>query len=147
MKRAILAFLGGLVSWVLVASVLNRGLRLALEGYAAAEPKMTFTLGMMAARLTIGAMTSVIAGAMAGWIAPLSSRVAWILGVLLLVVFIPGHVRLWTTFPLWYHMTFLVTLVPLVVLGSWLTRAGRSDKSVADDANRDHGDATARRDS
>jgi hypothetical protein len=107
---------------------------------------MTFTLGMMAARLTIAAITSVIAGAMAGWIAPLSSRVAWILGVLLLVMFIPDHVRLWTTFPIWYHMTFLVTLVPLVVLGSWLTQARTSDKSVAD-ANRDHGDAMARRDS
>jgi hypothetical protein len=130
MKRAILAVLGGLVTWILVVSVLNRGLRLALEGYSAAEPRMTFTLGMMAARLTIGAVTSVIAGAMSGWIAPLSSRVAWILGVLLLVVFIPDHVRLWSSFPVWYHMTFLVTLVPLVVLGSWLRRARTSDESV-----------------
>jgi hypothetical protein len=56
--------------------------------------------------------------------------------VLLLVVFIPDHVRLWSIFPVWYHMTFLVTLVPLVVLGSWLARPRTSSKPVPDDANR-----------
>ena len=40
MKRSILAFIVGLVVWVLVASLLNRVLRLALEGYAAAEPQI-----------------------------------------------------------------------------------------------------------
>jgi hypothetical protein len=132
MKRAILAFLAGLVTWLLVVSVLDRGLRIALAGYAVAEPKMTFTLGMMGARLTIAAMTSVIAGAAAGWIAPVGMRVAWVLGAILLAVFIPEHVRLWNTFPVWYHLTFLVTLLPLVVLGSWLTRARTSGRPAAD---------------
>ncbi len=48
-------FIVGLMAWVLVASLLNRVLRLALEGYAAAEPQMVFTHGMMAARLALGA--------------------------------------------------------------------------------------------
>ena len=43
MARSILPFVAGLVAWVLVASVLNRGLRLAFGGYAAAEPQMAFT--------------------------------------------------------------------------------------------------------
>ena len=51
MKRYIVAFLVGLASWVVVASVLNRGLRVALAGYALAEPTMTFTLSMKVARL------------------------------------------------------------------------------------------------
>jgi len=132
MKRAILAFLAGIVTWLLVVSVLDRGLRIALAGYAAAEPKMTFTLGMMAARLTIAAVTSVIAGAAAGWISPAGVRVAWVMGAILLVVFLPEHVRLWNSFPIWYHLTFLVTLVPLIVLGSWLTRTRRSARPPAD---------------
>jgi hypothetical protein len=33
------------------------------------------------------------------------------------------HVRLWSLFPFWYHLVFLATLIPLVVLGSRLTRA------------------------
>jgi hypothetical protein len=131
MKRAILAFFAALVTWLLMVSVLNRGLRIALTGYAVAEPKMTFTVGMMIARLTIAAITSVIAGAVAGWISPMGVRVAWVMGALLLVLFIPEHVRLWNAFPLWYHSTFLVTLVPLVVLGSWLTRTRTSGRPPA----------------
>jgi len=132
MKRAILAFLAGLVTWLLVVSVLDRGLRIALAGYAAAEPKMTFTVGMMAARLTIAAVTSVIAGAVAGWISPRGLRVAWVMGAILLVAFLPVHARLWNTFPLWYHLTFLGTLLPLVVLGSWLTGTRTSGRPAAD---------------
>ena len=132
MKRAILAFLAGLVTWLFVVSVLDRGLRIALAGYAVAEPKMTFTPGMMAARLTIAALTSVIAGAVAGWISRGSVRVAWVVGAILLAVFLPEHVRLWNAFPIWYHLTFLGTLLPLVVLGSWLTRTRTSGRPAAD---------------
>jgi hypothetical protein len=123
MKRAIVAFIVGAVVWVLVVSVLNRALRLIVPGYAAAEPGMAFTLGMMAARLIIGAITSVAAGAVTAAVAPASPRVPWVLGVVLLAVFLPEHLRLWRLFPLWYHLTFLVTLVPLVILGARLTRA------------------------
>ena len=120
MKRAILAFLAGLVTWVLVVSVLDRILRLTIEGYAAGEPTMTFTLGMMTARLTIAIITSVVAGAVVGWIAKSNTRVAWVLGVVLVAVFIPSHVHFYDRFPIWYHLTFLVTLAPLIAAGSWL---------------------------
>ena len=122
MKRPVLAFIAGAVAWVLVVSVLNRALRIIVPGYAAAEPGMAFTLGMMAARLIIAAITSLAAGAVTAAIAPVSPRVPWVLGVVLLVGFIPEHLRLWSLFPPWYHLTFLVTLVPLVVLGARLTQ-------------------------
>ena len=89
MKRAILAFAAGLVLWILVISVLNRGLRVLMPGYALAEPTMSFTLGMQ---------------------------------VLLLIAFVPVHVQLWSLFPFWYHLVFLGTLVPLMLLGSRLSR-------------------------
>lgn len=123
MKRPILAFAVGLVAWVLVSSVLNRALRVFVLGYASAEPTMSFNLGMLCARLVIAALTSIIAGAVAAWIAPSSPRVPVLLGTALLVAFIPFHVQLWSLFPFWYHLVFLATLIPLVVLGSWLTRA------------------------
>ena len=122
MKRAILACVAGLVSWAVTASLIDRVLRLGLEGYAAAEPTMTFTLGMMAARLTMGAMASLAAGAIVGWITRGSLRVALVLGVIVLAAFLPAHVSLWNKFPVWYHLTFLLPLVPLVVLGSRLTQ-------------------------
>lgn len=123
MKRPILAFAAGLALWLLVISVLNRGLRIFVMGYAAAEPTFSFTLGMLALRLVIAALTSLIAGAVAAWIAPSSPRVPVLVGATLLVAFIPVHVRLFSLFPLWYHLVFLGTLIPLVVLGARLPRA------------------------
>ena len=46
-----------------------------------------------------------------------------LVGATLLVAFIPVHVRLFSLFPLWYHLVFLGTLIPLVVLGARLPRA------------------------
>ena|SRR5215469_10724235 len=122
MKRSILALIVGLAVWVLVASLLNRGLRLALGGYAAAEPRMTFTHAMMAARLALGALASLAAGAVTRAVAPSSTRALWMLGAVLLATFIPAHVQLWPKFPVWYHLVFLATLVPLALLGGMFTR-------------------------
>jgi hypothetical protein len=122
MKRSILAVIVGLLVWVVVVSLLNRGLRIGLTGYAAAEPTLNFTLGMKLARLIIGALSSLAAGAVAARITRPKLSAAWVLGVIILVAFIPGHIRIWAKFPVWYHLTFLLTLVPLVALGGWLGR-------------------------
>ena len=131
MKRSVPAFFAALVTWVLVASLFNRVLRYGLEGYALAEPTMTFTLGMMFARLIVGAVSSLAAGAVIGWIAPNSPRTPWVFAVLLLAAFIPEHIQLWRLFPVWYHLSFLLTLVPLVILGALTTRMRTGGRTMA----------------
>lgn len=131
MKRSIVAFIGGLATWVVVVSLINRGLRFGFEGYALAEPALQFTLGMMAARLAMAAVTSVVAGAVTKAIAPASSYAPWALGVFLFVAFVPQHIWLWQSFPIWYHLTFLLTLVPLVGFGSWLLQRTRARTAPA----------------
>ena len=132
MKRSIVACAAGLVVWILVVSVLNRLLRRFLTGYAAAEPAMNFTFRMMVARLAIAAVTSVIAGAVVPRIAPAAARLPWLVGAILLAIFIPEHVlQLWQKFPVWYHLTFLITLVPLVVLGAHLARGVAAERAAA----------------
>jgi hypothetical protein len=123
MKRSIFALVAGLLLWALVATLVNRGLRAGLPGYALAEPAMTFTLGMKVARLILGALASLAAGAATGRIAPSRRSLPWVLGAIILAAFIPIHVQLWARFPVWYHLTFLGTLVPLVALGAALTRS------------------------
>jgi hypothetical protein len=130
-KAALVACVAGLVVWVLLVSILNRLLRLLLTGYAAAEPGMNFTLSMMVARLTIAAITSLVAGAVVTRIAPAATALPWLVGVILLVVFVPGHVLVWQKFPVWYHLTFLLTLVPLVVLGAHFSRSLAAARAVA----------------
>ena len=131
MKRLIFAFVAGLALWLVVATLLNLGLRAGLAGYALAEPTMSFTLGMKVARLILGALASLAAGAAAGLIAPSRTGLPWVLGAVVLAAFIPVHVQLWGKFPVWYHLVFLGTLVPLVVLGAALIRS-RSRKSATE---------------
>ena len=134
MKRSIFAVVAGLVVWMLVATLLNFGLRAGIAGYTQAEPALTFTLGMKVARLILGALASLAAGAAAGLIAPLKTAPRWVLGALILVFFIPVHVQIWSKFPVWYHLVFLGTLLPLVLLGGTLTRPrpGASPTAFAD---------------
>jgi hypothetical protein len=45
MKRSILACLAGLLTWIIVVTVINRVLRLSLPNYTSAEQTLQFTLG------------------------------------------------------------------------------------------------------
>jgi len=118
MRRTIAGVIVGLIAWALVVTVLNWGLRLWLPGYLQAEPSMVFTLTMKLARLSIAVVSSLAAGALVRVVAPASRWAPWIVGLIVLALFLPAHVSLWYRFPIWYHLTFLVPLVPLVVLGA-----------------------------
>jgi hypothetical protein len=121
MIRATLAVIVGLIAWVICATALDVLLRLTLPGYAAAEPQLQFTLGMMIARLALpGAVPSLVAGFATAWIARRKARVVAILAIILVAVFLPSHYHFWTKFPLWYHLTFLGSLLLLTVCGARL---------------------------
>jgi hypothetical protein len=119
MTRNILGVVAGLVVWLLVAAILGVVMRNSWPAYAAVAETMSFTLPMMFARLSIGAVATLSAGVVTALIT--RSAVARLIpGVLLLIAFIPQHVMLWDKFPIWYHLTFLLSLVPLTYLGSRL---------------------------
>ena len=122
MIRNIGAIVGGLVAWIVIATILDRGMRLAWPEYAAALPSMVFTLPMMFARLTEGAITTVAAGAINRLVACVPLWPALVQGAIILLLFLPVHYRLWHNFPVWYHLTFLGYLIPLTLLGSWFAR-------------------------
>jgi len=120
MKRSILACLAGLLTWIIVVSVINRILRLSMPNYTAAEHSLQFTLGMKWARLLMAIVTSVAAGAVAGWISRSGRWAPWIVGGVVLAMFLPLHIAIWSKFPAWYHLTFLLTIIPAVLVGALL---------------------------
>jgi hypothetical protein len=119
MVRGIASVVAGLCAWTIVATAANLLLRFAWPGYAAVEPAMSFTLGMLGVRLAIGALASVAAGFSAAWIAKGTGAPVRVLAALLLLMFIPVHYRLWDKFPIWYHLTFLASLIPFTLLGAF----------------------------
>jgi len=120
------AVIAALVTWFFVATVVNLALRALWPHYHEAEIAFNFTLAMKFARLVLGAISTLVAGFVAAWIDKGRMRAAMLTGMVLLGLFIPGHYRIWDKFPVWYHLTFLVSLLPLTLLGAALNhRAGR----------------------
>jgi hypothetical protein len=120
--KTIGAVIVGVVTWFLVATVLNLALRAWWPHYHEAELAFNFTFAMKLARLVLGAISSLGAGFVAEWIGKGRLSAATLTGIVLLGLFIPGHYRLWSKFPVWYHLTFLVSLLPLTLLGVALYR-------------------------
>jgi hypothetical protein len=121
MLRSILAVVAGVLAWGIVVTILNLGLRHGWPAYAAVEKAMLFTVPMMAARLSISGISSLVSGFAAAAVGR-SGQAALIAGVLLLLIFVPIHYMIWSKFPLWYHLTFLVSLPLLSVIGGRFSR-------------------------
>lgn len=130
MKRSILAFLAGLLTWVVVVSVIDRVLRLSLPDYTAAEKTLQFTLSMKWARLLMAIVTSLAAGAVTAWISQSNRWVPLIVGSVVFVVFVPVHIAVWSKLPVWYHLTFLLTIIPTVLAGALLSPGRNKDHNA-----------------
>ena len=122
MARRTLGVVVGLAVWVLVVSVAGLVMRETWPSYARVADAMTFTLPMMMARLAIGAVATLAMGLATSVVTRRSLVATLSAGAVLLCAFIPEHISLWDKFPVWYHLTFLSSLVPLAYVGgmtSW----------------------------
>jgi hypothetical protein len=119
MLRTILAILAGLCACFVVISLGALVLRATWPEFVAATPTFSYTLPMLLTRLGIGVLATLASGAVAALIAK-QSNAALFAGIALVVVFIPMHAMLWDKFPIWYHAFFLLSLIPLSILGGRL---------------------------
>jgi hypothetical protein len=72
-------------------------------------------------------VTSLMAGAVTGWISRPSRWAPLIVGSVVLAMFVPVHVAIWSKFPVCYHLTFLLTIIPAVLVGALLPPLGNKD--------------------
>jgi hypothetical protein len=122
MWRLICGVVVGLAVWIAVVSLLDRSMRYGWHDYAAVEKAMTFTFAMMIARLSESAISSLVSGYLAALVGR-GGRAPLVAGVVLLLMFIPIHYSIWSHFPIWYHLTFLISLPLLSFLGGKLWSA------------------------
>src|SRR6476620_2754750 len=130
MSKKILGVVAGLLVWLMVVLVVGEAMRRSWPAYASVADAMTFTLPMMVARLSIGALATLAAGLVTALIVPQSTMAKLMPGVLLLLAFIPQHIMLWDKFPIWYHLTFLLSLVPLTYVGGALASMNHQDRRL-----------------
>ena len=122
MLRSIVGVIVAVVTWFVVATLVNWIFRAALPGYSVAEVSMNFTLTMMILRLVLGLVSSLCAGFVCALIAGRKAAPR-IVAAIMVVLFLPVHYMLWTKFPIWYHLFFLITLAPAVLIGAALRRS------------------------
>src|SRR5262245_14541473 len=121
MVRKTLGVIAGLAVWAGVVTAAGSFMRAAWPAYASVADAMTFTLPMMIARLTIGAIATLAMGLVTTAVTR-RSILATLPGALLLLAFVPEHIRIWDKFPVWYHLTFLLSLVPLSFVGGTIVK-------------------------
>jgi len=124
--KGIAAVVAGFIVWWVVATAANLLMRVAWPAYADVEKALTFTTAMMAARLAVGALSSLCAGVVAAWLTKKNGVAVNVLVVALVALFVPVHYSLWNTFPLWYHAIFFASLVVVTFVGAaWFVRGAR----------------------
>lgn len=120
MLRSILAVFAGMVLWAVLWLGSNAGIQaIAPESY---DPEgMTASAGILALILFLSVFYSIVAGYLTATIArrkPIAHTV-W-LGVIQLAIGIFMQAQVWSQMPLWYHLPFLVLLIPGNVIGGIL---------------------------
>jgi len=132
MIRSILSVLAGIVLWGVLWAGGGAALAAALPG-SFAQNGVTSSTELLVLLLAYSVVLSVFAG----WVtARLAARFpvghAWALGVVQVVIGIAVQASYWELMPLWYHLPFLLLLVPGNLLGARLTlqAEGQSQPNV-----------------
>jgi hypothetical protein len=128
----------GSIVWWLIGGTGLWLLRETWPAYASLEPELDFTLIMKLSRLTVAVACGIVAGIVIKLVVGRPSFAPWVVGAVMLVIFVPVHVAEWDTFPVWYHLSFLLTLAPLIALGARLvprerigaTAGGQNDRTA-----------------
>ena len=126
MMRSVLSIIVGFVLWTVIWLGGNQGVKMAMpDGFA--EDGSTSDPTILLGILVWSVVCSFVAGCVAARLAKANPRKhGVILGVILLAVGTMVQIQFWTVMPLWYHLAFLVLLVPVTVVGTTACGAKRT---------------------
>ena len=121
--RITLGAIAGVVVWTIVVTACDIVIRKLWPEYAQVEKSLVFTLPMMIMRLSESAACSVLSGFVAALAARERIKSSLAAGVVLLALFLPVHISIWSKLPVWYHLVFLTSLPALSLAGGFLWRS------------------------
>jgi hypothetical protein len=130
-RHLALAAAGVVLGTVVFWAVLNSGiavLKSVWPAYAAAAPEKAYSLPMLFVRLVLFG-SAIASAAAAATIVSRLVRMGWIVGFIAFAASIPDHFypgHVWEDYPAWYHYTYLLSILPWALSGSWLARRARS---------------------
>jgi hypothetical protein len=121
--RAVGAILAGAVAWEAAVLLATLAGRLVWPDYAAVETERNFALDMLLSRLAVGALATLVFGAVVAWVVRGDRRTVRVILALWLTYSVVDHYLVWDQFPVWYHLVYLAYVVPLALLGARLKKS------------------------
>ncbi|MEZ5344851.1 MAG: hypothetical protein R2681_04760 [Pyrinomonadaceae bacterium] len=123
MGKIILGVIVGFVVWTVVFIGGEAVIRAIAPG-AVAPADVTYfdSTGILLSYLLRSVIASILAGLSAVLVAAEGSKTPLILGVVLLLVGIMVQASAWSVLPVWYHLVFLILLIPMTILGGKLKK-------------------------
>jgi hypothetical protein len=115
--------LAGLVVWLASAGICSFLAKAVWPAYASAAPERRFTLAMYLLRLLVGALATVVGAMVARRVASGWPRAGFAFGLALFGLSLVQHIQIWDQYPVWYHLVWLGSIVPMAV---WGGKPGRS---------------------
>ena len=134
--RAIVALVAGVLAWKAIATLATLLGRLIWPAYAAVETQRIFTLDMFLTRLAVGALATLIFGAVVAWIARSDKQTIYLIVAAWLLYSVVDHYIVWDQFPVWYHLLYLAYIAPLALLGAKLVERVTGARKMMRDAAR-----------
>jgi hypothetical protein len=132
MVRIILGVIAGFIAWSIlwvgsdaVFSAISADWgKTSTEFQEAVARQTPYTLSstVLIALLVKSFIVSLISGFITALIARENTKSTFVLGVLLLLFGVFVQVGYWNYMPLWYHIPFLILLIPMTVLGGKLKK-------------------------
>jgi peptidoglycan/LPS O-acetylase OafA/YrhL len=119
MFRSIFAVAGGFILWSVLWVSYNLALQ-KLDALPSDETQRISSVGALLALLIGSFALSLLAGYVAATIKAAATLPIAALGALLLAVGIFFQSQYWHLMPLWYHLAFLASLVPMCFVGARL---------------------------
>ncbi len=124
MARRIVAALAGVLLFAIAAFAMNQLALTVWPAYAAAFPSRSFTTAMLLMRLSVSSVALVASGAVVAAIARSHYLAVIIAAAVLLLLGGSNHLTepTWSHYPLWYHLVFIGSIGPCVVIGGRLRK-------------------------
>lgn len=128
--RSVLAVLSGMVSWALLWNLGTTAAQQTFPETLSPDRPITHA-GALVGYLVYSVVVSGIAGFITATVGRSRMVLVWILALVHLALGIAAEVSYWNLMPVWYHVVFLVLVVPATVAGGRLAsgHAGRARAS------------------
>jgi len=133
MVRIILGVIVGFIAWSIIWVGGDEAIamispqwygahKLALEKAVFNKDAFDASSAILVLKLVHSIVASVLAGYLAAFVANESKRTTLMLGILLLAVGIFFEFIYWQQIPIWYHIVFLILLIPMTIAGGRLKK-------------------------